>query len=427
MLCVAVFACSAALLAARAPFAFSKVWADDGPMFLDPSRRGPSFGTLFIEYRGYLAVLPRLLALLIVQVPIESWAVGLAIAAVALTAGTAALTFWVARWYLPQRSVCALLAASVALLPTLQTESVNSLANQQFILVFAAFWLFMAPPTTTAGTLLRAGVVLLIGLSAPLMFVLLPLPIARMVRFGRSELPLLVVTLAALLVQASVALFWSSDQRGGGLHAAGNAAVSYATDVLGPVFGGLHITGRRFAIGAITAVVALAVLALLVRRFLRITSADPGDRSRRGRRVELLMMLSLLSSGAFMLVAVQLGGISHRYAVAPSLFLCTFVFAGASRVWIAMRATRTSVKGFDGKRVALGVAVLGVAGLLAVGWYRGFDPSDYRRSGPTWAHSVALARTTCRRDRRPTRLVLLRIAPTPETWYVHLQCDALSE
>src|SRR5262249_35058210 len=140
---------------------------------------------------------------------------------------------------------CALLGLSVPLVPALRTESINSVANLQFVLVFAAFWLFLASPRNAARTLLRCVALLLIGLSAPLMFVLIPLPIARWLRFGRGELPAFAATATALVVQLSAHLFWSSSARGGGATAAANAAAAYGTDVIEPTFGDFHLVEAR--------------------------------------------------------------------------------------------------------------------------------------------------------------------------------------
>jgi hypothetical protein len=424
-----LFSFSTALLVLRAPVAFSKIFADDGQAFISGAARGFSVGSLFTEYRGYLSVLPRVVAASVVELPVGWWAVGLAIAAVATTAGTACVTFLVARWYVPQRALSGLLGLSVPLVPALRTESINSVANQQFVLVFAAFWWFLAPPRNTGRTLLRAVALLLIGLSAPLMFVLIPLPIARVVRYGRKELPLLVTTVGALLVQGSVHLFWSSTGRGGGVKAVANAAAAYGTDVFEATFGGFDFVKARTYAGVIGVVVAIGAAALGLW-WLRRLAAARDEESECGvfARLEFLMVLSLLLSGLFMVVAVQFGGAgSHRYAVAPSLFLCTSLVAAVSRVAAAMFKPTTAHGDIRVRRRISGLAILGVSILIVLGWIRGFSASEYRRSGPTWSVSLAAARSTCRKADHPST-ALVPIAPRGRgigPWHVDVPCAVL--
>ncbi len=398
-------AVSTAVLTFRAPVAFSKIWADDG-QFIESGVRELSVGSLFTTYRGYLNVIPRIVAGAIVQTPAGWWAVALATAAIAATAGTACLTFLVARWYIPQRTLCGLLGISVPLLPALRTESINSAANQHFLLVYAAFWLYLAPPRRTVRTILRSGAVLLIGLSSPLMFVLIPLPIARVIRYGRKELPLLIATACAVFAQGSAHLFWSSSSRsGGGLFAAADAAADYGLHVFQPTFGGFHLVGARSYAATFGVVVAIAAAWLglwWLRRFLTARGDQPENLVL--ARSEFLMSLSLLLSGLFMIVEVQLGGSSYRYAIAPSLFLCTFLAASASRLCAATFHPAVVHRQSRARRLFTGLTILGVSILVILGWARGFSASEYRRSGPTWSTSLASARSTCRATRHPTRL-----------------------
>jgi hypothetical protein len=425
---VGLFAVSAAVLALRAPVAFSKIWAEDGREFLGGASRGVSNSSVFAEYRGYLAVFPRLVAQVVAQLPPSSWAIALAIAAIATTAATASLTFLVARWYIPQRAICALLGLSVALVPTIRTETINNVANQQFVLAFAAFWLFLAPPRKTARTILSSAALLIIGLSSPLAFVLIPLPIARVLRYGRQELPLLVATVGALLVQGAAHVFWSSSARGQGITAVGNAAVDYGRDVIEPTFGGFH-SGEARALGASMGVaVALGATALAIWWLSKANvppDEDPAEDSL--TRLEFLMAASLLLSVLFMGIAVQLGGTAYRYAVPPSLFLTTFLAAGASRAWIAMFPL-AGVSGHGGARRRLTeLAIAGLSILVVVGWVRGFAASDYRQSGATWSASLASARSTCRGRNHPERV---RLPTSPgnvegSPWFIELDCESL--
>jgi hypothetical protein len=427
-LLLGLFAASSAVLALRGPVAFSKVWADDG-VFLARAARGNPVGSLFSVYRGYLAVIPRLFAALVVQSPARWWAVETAIAAIAATAWAASVTFFVARWYIPQRAVCVLLGLSVALVPALRTESINSIANQHLVLIFAAFWLFLVPPRNAVRILCSVAVVL-IGLSSPLLFVLIPLPIARVIRYGRKELPLLVASGSAVLVQGSFHLFWNSSARsGGGATAAGNAAAAYTTDVFESTFGGFHLVAGRSYAATIGVIVAIGTAGIGLWWLRRVTAARAEQRANVAlARTEFLMMLSLLLSGLFMIVSVQLGGSSQRYAITPSLFLFTFVAASASRVWTACH-DHFLVRGYTKRRRHIArLIIVGVSILVLCGWVRGFSASRYRRSGPTWSASLATARSTCRAADHPPKTLLVPIAPLVNgrlSWYISLDCASL--
>ena len=166
------------VLALRAPVAFSKIWADDGPnSSVAPQRESrldrssPSTAAICCHPSRSSRHSSSNLRLVVGSRNCHR--------SHRSHRGDRCLTFLVARWYIPQRTLCALLGLSVSLVPAIRTESINSVANQHFVLVFAAFWLFLAPPRNAARTIVRSVVVLLIGLSSPLMFVLIPLPIAR--------------------------------------------------------------------------------------------------------------------------------------------------------------------------------------------------------------------------------------------------------
>jgi hypothetical protein len=427
-LVLGLFAASSAVLALRGSVAFSKLWADDG-VFLARAARGSPVGPLFSVYHSYLAVIPRVLAALIVQSPTGWWAVETAVAAIAVTAWAASVTFLVARWYIPQRAFCALLALSVSLVPALRTESINSITNQHFVLIFAAFWLYLAPPRNAVRTILRSVAVVLIGLSSPLLFVMIPLPIARAIRFGKKELPLLVATGSAVLVQASFHFFWNSSTRGGGgITAAGNAAADYTTDVFESTFGGYHpVVGRPYA-ATVAVIVAIGTAGFGLWWLRRVRAAREEQRADVAvARTEFLMMLSMLLSGGFMIVSVQLGGTSYRYAITPSLFLCTFLVASASRVWTA-GVDPFIVRGHTRrKRHIARLIIVGVSILVLLGWARGFSSSRYRRSGPTWSASLATARSTCRATNHPPKTLLVPIAPGHGrvSWYIDLDCASL--
>jgi hypothetical protein len=59
---IGVFLISAAMLSVRAPFSFSKIFADDGSELLGNAARGLPIESLFKSYRGCLSVIPRLAA-----------------------------------------------------------------------------------------------------------------------------------------------------------------------------------------------------------------------------------------------------------------------------------------------------------------------------------------------------------------------------
>ena len=144
-------------------------------------------------------------------------------------------------------------------------------------------------------------------------------------------------------------------------------------------------------------------------------------------RTEFLMALSLLLSGLFMVVAVQLGGsTSCRYAIPPSLFLCTFLAASASRLWAATCRSNHRGRPVPSKEL-----------LRRVGDSRRIDSrhprvgarisaSEYRRSGPTWSASLAAARSTCRAADAP-KTVVVPIAPRKRgsSWHINLDCTSL--
>ncbi|HEV8561758.1 MAG TPA: hypothetical protein VGR06_36010 [Actinophytocola sp.] len=156
------------------------VWAEDGARFLVDALREPLAANLVAPYGGYLHTVPRLVAELVSVLPLSWAAVAIAIAVALLRTGVALLVFAASGGYLRAVPVRIGLAALVIVLPAGNSETLGNLANLHWFLLYGAFWAVLWRPASLGLNVLAAAVVLLAGLSSPLVFLLAPLALLRL-------------------------------------------------------------------------------------------------------------------------------------------------------------------------------------------------------------------------------------------------------
>ncbi|RKG72125.1 hypothetical protein D7W79_29480 [Corallococcus exercitus] len=132
----ALLACFAVLmLRSHARLAQAHLWAEDGTVFLaDALAHG--IGATFMPYAGYLHVVPRLLAWGLSRLPIEAFALGLALLTLGIDAAVFALIARVRyRWLVPHDGVRILAAVALCFLPG-TWEVMGNLANLHSVLFY---------------------------------------------------------------------------------------------------------------------------------------------------------------------------------------------------------------------------------------------------------------------------------------------------
>jgi hypothetical protein len=160
--------------------ATESLWAEDGAIFYNQAMSRPFLHTLVTAYNGYDQLVPRLLVQLA-----RLWPVGDAAAVIAVSGAMGlgllgCLVFHMSRGHIPSAALRTLLVASMVLLPVASVEMLDNLVNLPWWMFFAAFWALLWRPSTSRG---RLGAGLLCALSAasePLVGLLLPLAVLRL-------------------------------------------------------------------------------------------------------------------------------------------------------------------------------------------------------------------------------------------------------
>ncbi len=139
----------------------SRVWAEDGTVFLSAAYRTSFFSALATPYAGYLQVVPRSLAALTTAFPVRDAAWVLAASAAAARASISLFVFRASSGHLRSTWVRAMLASAVVLLPVGGLEVLDNIANLHWFFTFAAFWAVLWRPSRWWECALAAVVVVL--------------------------------------------------------------------------------------------------------------------------------------------------------------------------------------------------------------------------------------------------------------------------
>jgi len=386
----------------------SRVWAEDGTVFLSAAYRTPFFSALASPSSGYLQVLPRSLAALTTAFPVRDAAWVLAVSAAAARAAVALFVFRASSGHLRSTWVRAMLAASVVLLPVGGLEVLDNIANLHWFFTFAAFWAVLWRPSRWSECALAAVVVVLAVGSDPLTALLLPLVVLRAVcvRRWRDQL---VTTCFAVAGAAQTWAVLSGTRPTHETFSVPAVARLFGVRVLvGSLAGYWHTVAlwRHLHYAAI-GLGAVAVLALIgpalraggSRRWLAIWAAVGG---------------ALAFAACFAEPAVvphlKLDVVSSltRYDVLASLLMLTAIAAGLDALqWPANLAVRSVV----------GVVFLAALPVDLVGSAQSW--AHLESTVPSWHTVIAHARLDCE-VRGGTGDV--QVLETPEGWRVRVPC-----
>jgi hypothetical protein len=269
------------------------LYAEEGTVFFADART-LGWDAIVAPYAGYLHLVPRLTSAGIVLLPIGQTAAAFSVITAVLIALVAVYVFFTSRVLLDSWVGRALLAA-VIVLPPLAGQTIGSIGNFHWYLIFAAFWALISNPRN--GWWAAAGVVIgaSAALSDPLVLLLLPAAAVAVYRY-RSWLHGLIVgsVLAGLGVQALVVL--GAEQNAPVDSSWADLPALYAFRVAGGLtFGDVHLTSLWeraawsvpvVAMAAITTVVVLAVvwsvgwrraivIAAVVNSMVRLAASPP--------------------------------------------------------------------------------------------------------------------------------------------------------
>lgn len=395
--------------------ALDTIWAEDGLIFLQDALAHGPITAIAKTYAGYLHLVPRLIAELAALFPLGYAAVVLAIASNALLAVASLAIFVASRSHLASPWSRALLACAVSLAPAAGVEVLNNLANLQWPLLFASFWLILWLPRTWPGVLGSSMLLVATALSAGLAVLLLPLVVLRLVAGprGREQLPAWLFTLAMAVQLLSV--------QSSGIAPGGAQPDQLVAGFLQRV-GVVALAGYR-AGGAVWRQLGLPWLALVAALLAAVVLFGVLGRCVRSRCLVLLgagysftfFLVPIVLRGGVLPVMVWASGMSNeagaRYAYVPVLLVYSMAVVALDQrpEWLG-RAPWT---------VARGVAVA----LFFVAVARDFRAPNARASGPLWSDTVEDAESVCRVGDRSGATVDI----VPEGWKITIPCRELAD
>ncbi|MDP9384709.1 MAG: hypothetical protein M3P50_05685 [Actinomycetota bacterium] len=366
---------------------WNTMWQEDGGVFLTDALDDPFLETLFSPYNAYLHVIARLIAGYTSLFPLEDAALIITLSSAVVTTLIAFYVYFASRRVFRTQWASLLAALSVVLLPAAGYETNANIANLHWYLIYAQFWVLLAPPRNAREVALSATITALAVLSDPLTGILLPL-VALMVHRHRSRGTLVVAGVYGLTMGVQLLLRVLDDPvaRYASSSFADLPGV-YALRVTGSfLVGDLFLDDFWKPLGPLFAFTCLA----LVAGFCAYGLARGEQRTRR------LALWAIGLSVAYLWIPLMLRGTENflsrdlfnlngsRYALLPILFLTVAVLA----ILEDLRAFSA-----DTRRHLQIAFTVGTAALMLTN----FSIFTTRTNGPRWTDGVETARKTCAR------------------------------
>lgn len=391
--------------------ATDSVWAEDARFLADALRR-PFLEVLVEPVAGYLHLTSRLLAEAATHLPLR-------LGALTMSGGSALATSLIAAFVyrsssaISDRRLRFALGASVLLLPAGAHEALNNAANLHWFLVFATFSALIWVPSDAMGRLLAASVTGVAALADPLVLLLAPVVLARLLAVRGWHNHWVVGTwVAGLAVQFLVAGGTTNPTPFEALPA--DVAALYGARVVALNVLGMHVSERLWSVAGLL----LPATGLLVAAgFVAYTVTRPV------LRVRPVVLLAIVSGGVIFLVthlfrwsdAMRLGAQwselgASRYLVVPSLLLITAVV-----LVLDERDPRVSPRTWSR---LVGVVVVWAAVVAA----SSYAAINVRELGPRWSQSVERATSECLADPLQREAV---IEVAPPGWSIAVDCSRL--
>lgn len=373
------------------------LWAEDGTVFLTGAFSGSPF-VLVESYAGYLHIVPRVLAgLIVLVVPLQAIPLAFTIVSALVAGLVATCVFLFARERIDSPYVSGLLAAMVALLPVAGGEVIGNLANLHWYLIVGAFWAAITTPKAKWLVVVQCIIVASAVLSDPLAaLVVAPLVLVRIIAIrplvSRAQL-VTVVFVAASMVQGVVtviATFIDRSRHPSPIHpSVVEFSEAYGGRVVLTSF--LGVTGSNAAyaaIGVVSIVLAVVAAGAIIAATVWL------DRARR-----LLVIVFVAASVGFSGVVFYLqwdslvgfppgtlvpGG---RYMLVPILLLASAYAIAADHF-----ASTLAPRRLGWLPVALLAAIVIVPGVVD------YRVMDIRAGAQPWDVSIRIGADTCALD-----------------------------
>jgi len=409
-----VVATAGQLVRQRGAPSWDTVWAEDGTLYTAQARGKSIVDALTTEYRSYLQVLCRLVALPTRWLPLSADAKYLALSAALTTSLLAVFVYWAAGTHLATRWPRLLLIIAMVWAPTMLWESNTNVANLIWPVLFAGFWAVVATSRRRIHTVARTAVVLLAVLTNALALAYLPL--AAYLAYRRRDRGDRSVTLALVvggLVQIIAATTSTSTPKDSS-DAVKDVVGLYLGRVLNRLFFSDEYAERLWRhFGWWWAALCLVVLLAVIVWFARLAPRSNGFLAASALAYSVVLFAAPLwlrgtKSAALTADVFNLNG-TRFDTVAALLLISAAVLALGDVRWSSDDRTR---------QVTAAILVVQVLAVVALG-FRGVNG---RSDGPRWSEQLAAAHQTC--DANPNGSVALEISPPPD-WSVGVPCTDL--
>lgn len=389
--------------------AVGTLWAEDGGIFVNDVIKTPGLRGVFDPYQGYLHVVPRGVAWVVVKaIPVEGWAVATTVAACLIVGLVAVLVFHCSSELSESVWVRLGFAAVPVLVASGREEALGTLANLHWYFLYLAPWLLLKRPRTRVEAAVLTVAALLVGLTEIQTAMFIPMFFYRLrdIRFWVPRVALLAG------VGAQIFTTLAFPRHNPDALPPKWLSVFYAWFIEGPsavVFGTAGQVSRvivRFGWVPVVLVAAIFVAAVF------IIFARGGSRDRvaacaffGGSVVAACSAVALNFTDYFDYAGFDQAGWGRvhlgRYAVVPSMFLLALLPLVGE---VLGRAAR----GEELRRTARAAAVSAAAVLMLVYF---FPVSVGREFGPVWRDGVEQGYTACQAPGSgPTSVI--PIAPT---------------
>ncbi len=405
---------SAAAWSRLPPTTQQTVWAEDGTIFLNDAISGAPATHLFAGYAGYLQLLPRLIADVVIRtVDVADAGVAINLASCAVVGLGASLVYWCARDVIGASPLRLVLCSITVLAPLAPIELLGNAANLHWFFIWITLWILLYEPRTRMGAWMLAIVTLIGAMSEIQLLVLVPLLLVN-VR-GHNVWPPRIGLAVGLVAQIITTLLSPRVAHAGGL---GGALRAYVAQVALPNFAANRQTmtaalGEHALLWEVLAIVPFLLAALVCLRW--------------GSPLQRVAALYLVL-GSFVIWVVDSylngygGSPTHsvpfvfiRYAVVPSMLLLASIVLAAQ----VLASRRAPIAWIGTAAVAALVVVMVVQ----------YMPTETNRSdGPTWAKAIGAARKSCESSASGMNQLVVT-APRTKTalWTFPISCERLAK
>lgn len=365
---------------------WDSIWAEDGRNFLGEALHRPFLSTLFDPHASYIQLAPRIVGGIAAAFPLERAAIVLSVGSALVVALLSAYLYFASSSLLRSQWARVTLAVLVVLLPATVNETAATAANLHWYLIFACFWVFLAPSRSWRAVVASAAVALAAALSNPLTGLFVPLAVLRAVtgETWRERVPTLVFAVALAL---QVLLGPLREPA----HSFYDVSFIEVPGIFALRVAGSLLVGDRFLDDFwIPWGLAFAYSSLAVVIVVAAYGAAKGD-----LRERFYIVVTLGYSALFLAVPLLLRGTEHlldregfslngsRYTVVPILFLVVVVLLVLDGR--DPRFRETTWRGIQAAFVVYTFTLI----LL------NYSNSSVRTEAPSWQATLAAARAEC--------------------------------